>query len=114
METLEFLVQGSETEPYKVRFSRDGNNLTARCTCRAGQVGTYCKHRLGMLEGKTDNIVSGNESEVAVVQSWLPGTDVEAALNELREAKQRVEAAQKELKRELEGYKKKLARVLMD
>ena len=41
--------------------------------------------------------------------SWLTGTDVEQALQQVREAEKRLEQA----KKELDGFKKKLARALM-
>jgi len=110
MESIEFLVQGSAPKPYEVSFSKEGNNLTAHCTCPAGQVGQYCKHRFRILEGKTQGIVSGNESEAQIIKSWLVGTDVESAMIEVKKAESRLEEA----KKELSGYKKKLAHSLMD
>ncbi len=113
-EKIEFLVQGSAEEPYAVTFNKNGNNLTAHCTCPAGQVGQYCKHRFGILKGISKGIVSGNESQVITVADWLPGTDVEIALNEVEEAEKVYEMEVKKLKKVLTGYKKKLARALMD
>jgi uncharacterized Zn finger protein len=46
MEEICFLVQGSAEEPYKVTFRKKGNNLSAYCTCPAGENGQYCKHRI--------------------------------------------------------------------
>jgi queuine/archaeosine tRNA-ribosyltransferase len=109
METIQFKVKGSAPEPYMTVFKREGSNLTAHCSCRAGEVGQDCKHRLRILSGKTGEIVSGNEKDVALVQSWLKGTDVEMALNEFVEAERRFEEA----KRDLDKSKKKLARALM-
>lgn len=110
MEEITFQVQGSAAEPYAVRFSRKGNNIRAHCTCPAGAVGQYCKHRTRIIEGSDEGIVSGNEKDVASVVAWLPGSDVKAALNDVRNAEDRLEAA----KRELAAFKKKLARSLMD
>ncbi|MEI6972391.1 MAG: SWIM zinc finger family protein [bacterium] len=109
METIQFKVQGSASEPYATVFKRDGENLTAHCTCPAGEVGQYCKHRLRILSGETEGIVSGNERDVITVQSWLKGTDVETALNDVAQAERRFDEA----KRELDKSKKKLARALM-
>lgn len=67
METREFLVQGSALEPYKVTFKKVGGNLSAYCTCPAGENGMYCKHRFNILEGSTKGIVSGNEADVQIV-----------------------------------------------
>lgn len=110
MEEITFHVQGSAPEPYVVRFSREENNIRAHCTCPAGAVGQYCKHRTRIIEGSDEGIVSGNESEVAKIVSWLSGSDVETALNNVRDAEERLENA----KKELSAHKKKLARALMD
>ena len=59
-----FFVQGSETEPNKVTFIKDGLNLSCYCTCKAGQNGLYCKHRFNLLDGITNNLVSNNLDEV--------------------------------------------------
>ena len=86
MKQMTFKVKGSATEPYELTFIEDGDSLTALCTCPAGEFGNVCKHRTNILDGKTAAITSGNEHEVATIQEWLKGSDVETALNELRDA----------------------------
>lgn len=95
METIQFLVQGSSDEPYEVTFKKSGNNLSAYCTCAAGQNGQYCKHRFQILEGRTEGIVSGNEGMVPTIVAWLPGTDVAEAMAELAAAEREFEQAKK-------------------
>ena len=103
-----FLIQGSSDEPYEVNFYRESDKLTAFCTCRAGENRTYCKHRLNLLAGSEQNIVSENASEVAVVGEWLSGTPLEAAIAEYNDAEAKVEAA----RNALTAVKRKLARVM--
>ncbi len=110
METIIFKVQGSSPEPYTTVFKRSGTNLTAHCSCPAGEIGQYCKHRINILDGSTDGIVSGNESDVQTIMSWLKGSDVERVLKQVREAEEKLEVA----KKQLNGFKKKLARALSD
>jgi uncharacterized Zn finger protein len=110
MDSLSFLVQGSAPEPYVVTFPRRGDNLTARCTCPAGTVGQYCKHRFAILAGDQHGVVSPNVGDIARVQEWLNGTDVEQALRELAEAEAEFDLA----KQRVAGFKKKPARVLSD
>jgi hypothetical protein len=110
MEELLFLVQGSAEEPYRVSFRKHGNNLSAYCTCPAGQNGQYCKHRFRILGGSAEGIVSGNSEDVLIVKSWLPGTDVEAALLGVTEKEILLEKA----KKDLSAVKKKLARTLQN
>lgn len=105
-----FCVQGSAKEPYKVSFRKIDNNLSANCTCPAGVNGQYCKHRLNILGGLTEGIVSGNELDVEVATAWLTGTDVEAALNSFMSAEERFENA----KRKFSLAKKQLAKAFRE
>jgi len=97
MDAIIFLVQGSAPEPYRVTFTKTKNNLNAFCTCPAGDKGQYCKHRFAILSGSTASIVSENQDKVALVLSWLPGSDVEKALEEVAEAEQECDLAKKRL-----------------
>lgn len=108
MEELVFLVKGSSADPYEVTFIKDGDSLTAICTCPAGTYGNFCKHRISILDGKAKAISSENADQVATVVGWLSGTDVEQALTEMRDAEK---AADPE-KRALNAAKRKLARAM--
>ena len=110
MQEIKFLVQGSADEPYKVTFRKSESNFTALCDCPAGQNGMYCKHRLRIIEGLSENIVSNNSSEIKIVRSWLSGSDVENAIEELKEAERELEL----VKKKVSNYKKKLARKMID
>jgi hypothetical protein len=108
MEELTFLVKGSAKDPYEVIFIKDGASLTAICNCPAGTYSNLCKHRLNILDGKTTAITSDNAAKVPVVVGWLAGTDVAAALDELRQ----VEKAKDADKSALNDAKRKLARAM--
>lgn len=110
MSEINFLVQGSAADPYEITFIKDGDNLTALCTCPAGINGKHCKHRFGILDGSTKGIVSDNLNDVKTVGIWLSGTDIEEAVVELRKAERLFEAA----KKDLSAAKKKVARVMRD
>ncbi len=104
MEQTTFKVKGSTPAPYELTFIKDGDSLTALCTCPAGEFGNVCKHRVSILDGKTAGIVSDNSDEVPRIVAWLSGTDVEAALVELREAERN--------KGDIKAAKRKLARAM--
>jgi hypothetical protein len=106
MSILTFLVQDSSKEPYKVTFQKNDANLSAYCTCPAGDNSQYCKHRFNILGGITEGIVSGNDADVSIVVSWLPGTDIEAALNAVIDAEEKYEQA----KRNFSDAKKRIAK----
>lgn len=108
MEELVFLVKGSSAAPYEVTFIKDGNSLTALCTCPAGTYGNFCKHRIAILHGDTRSITSDNAAKAATVMVWLKGTDVEAALAELQAAEKISDPG----KKALNAAKRKLARAM--
>jgi len=108
MKELTISVKGSSADPYEVTFIKDGDSLTALCSCPAGQYGNFCKHRISILDGKNDAIVSDNADQVSTVLEWLQGTDVAAALSEFRE----LEGASDTSKSELVAAKRKLARAM--
>lgn len=98
------------SEPYTVRFKRSGTKFFAHCTCPAGEVGQICKHRIRILEGSAEGIVSGNGVEVKMAESWLIGSNVESVLSDVRAAEKRLEAT----KKELSALKKMLARIISE
>lgn len=106
-----FEVQGSAPDPYRVIFVRRNlNNLSAYCSCPAGVVGQYCKHRFAILEGSAGGIVSPNVDEVNLVRSWIPGSDVEKALLKVRD----LEKEASRIKNELSNAKKAVAKAMRD
>lgn len=107
---LKFLVQGSEPKPYVVTFFRELNNLTAKCTCKAGQYGRYCKHRLGLMDGSTKKVVSDNLEQVPLVPKMMEGTDVHRAYMAFRA----IESVYEEAKNEFAVRKKILAKSMSD
>ena len=111
MQEISFEVQGSASEPYGVVFvKRTDTNLSAYCSCPAGENGQYCKHRFNILDGLTKGIVSDNLEDVKVIQSWLPGTDVEEALIKMR----KLESEAARIKKELSAAKKIVAKAMRD
>ena len=108
MKELVFVVKGSSSGTYEITFIKDGDSLTALCTCPAGQFGNFCKHRIAILDGKSESISGDNADQVPTVTGWLVGTDVEAALAKLREA-EKITAFPKD---ELAILKRKLARAM--
>ena len=111
MTELTFTVQGSAPDPYIVRFIRhEGRNLTATCTCPAGQVGQYCKHRFAILSGDAAGVIGDNREDVNTVKAWLSGSDVELALQALDEAERGLDLA----KKRVSAAKKAVAKAMLD
>jgi hypothetical protein len=108
MNRLEFYVKGSAPEPYRVLFEKVDNNLNGYCTCPAGINGTYCKHRLNILYGVIDDILDPNVDSINMLLSWVPGTDVELALQRIIDAENDFKAADRRLKQAKKALSKAL------
>ena len=102
-ENLLFLVQGSALAPYTVEFIKEGARLQARCTCAAGELGQACKHRLSIIDGDVDNIVSENVAQVALVPQWLKGSRLEESLMALKRAEDLAAVAKREINKAKHG-----------
>lgn len=109
MDRMEFLVQGSQAEPYRVILEKRGENLNAYCTCAAGAKGQYCKHRFRILSGNSQDLIDPEVANVRLAVDWLSGTDVEAAISALAKAEDIFSAA----KAQLTEAKKAVAKAMM-
>lgn len=107
-----FLVQGSEPDPYKVTFSKNGDNLRGLCNCKAAKNGMACKHRLDVLQNNKKAIIALqlDLDDVKLVQTWLIGSDVERCMIELQDA----EETAKEYQEAVKEAKRNLNHALVD
>jgi hypothetical protein len=96
MEELRFVMKGSTQEPRHVVVRKDGQNLTMLCSCSMGSRESMCKHRIDLLTGATQNILSGNPGDVQRVAALIEGTDVQKALRMVRAASAKLQEAQEE------------------
>jgi hypothetical protein len=69
----EFLIQGSQAEPYCAIFWRDGSELRASGTCAGALEGISCKHRMGLLTGDVSAVVQGAE-RAGDIAEWVRGS----------------------------------------
>jgi hypothetical protein len=70
----------------------------------------YCEHRIRILQGLVEAVVSDNSKDVSTVAGWLVGTDVETALRTITSFEKEAE----KIKNALSAAKKALARCLLD
>ena len=106
VDELTIMVKGSSADPYETTFIKDASSLTALCTCPAGSFGNFCKHRIAVLEGDARAVLDEDAKKVPTVVEWMAGTDVGAALAELRDAESRKD------KDAIATAKRKLARAM--
>ncbi|WP_259068985.1 hypothetical protein HDF24_05845 [Mucilaginibacter sp. X4EP1] len=92
MQSLTFNIQGSSIEPYEVIFYLIDGKLSGSCTCAAGQVSKYCKHRLELLQGDAKAAINLNNSDHITAIKWYSSSDLKAKVDELNNIKKEIEA----------------------
>ncbi|WP_198780321.1 hypothetical protein [Shewanella putrefaciens] len=86
MKIWNFNVQGSQPEPYEVKFLLENNKLSIVCNCRAGVHGKKCKHKM-----ETIRLEIGRGTELSSFLDHYGYTDllakidiIESQINHLR------------------------------
>lgn len=105
---MEFAIEGSQGDEYRIAFEIGGGRATAFCTCQAGSNRLCCRHRTELMDGEMTNLVSGNAADVVRLKTLLRDTDLAAAYDWVQQAEATATAA----KQELEAAKKAMAKVM--
>jgi hypothetical protein len=112
---LVFTVEGSKGDEYEVVAERAGPFLSLTCTCVGAARGEMCKHRIALLDGVIDALLSENESDVALLPGLLAGSAAERALahfHEVDRAYQKTRQDYEQAQRRWKAAKYALAREL--
>lgn len=112
MQSIRFYVQGRSIKPHIVEFTLEGRNLNAHCDCMAGLKGQYCSHRLNILNGIKEGIVSKNAHEVDTVVEWMHDSDIEDALNRFKLIHSEIEFEMQRLHAKLAAAKDEIAKAM--
>lgn len=108
MDQLVFSVLGSKGDEYVVTFRRAHGRLRATCTCPAGENGQHCKHRIALMSGEYDQVISKNVTDVARIKELVNGTILEQAYQAFVVA----ERVFRDAERQFDGAKKNLAKAM--
>lgn len=111
-ETITFLVEGSESSTYQVDFIKTEDKLKIHCTCMAGQNFTICKHRLELMNGTSDDVLSDNLDKIEVVKNWVDDSRFPAMLEYLDGREKEKQLLAKKITKEIRAVKKDIARCM--
>jgi hypothetical protein len=83
------------TSSYSVEFNLDGNRLEVFCDCRAGVLGQHCRHKEGLIRGDRALLLDSSDGAVLdEVVNWVRRSPVGTASTQLRDAEEKLKAAQ--------------------
>ena len=105
MKTAEFNVKGSEGDLYQIAFVQAPQGLIVSCTCKAGQNGMFCRHRLQLLAGDFSELQDKTKvQELNEVLNWEEFNPIKQNIVELNEVQKKID--------ELDRIKSKLKKIV--
>jgi uncharacterized Zn finger protein len=104
---VEILVKSSSGNPYTVRFYLEENEISAYCSCPAGDNRKLCKHVMRIINGDDSILYDNNQKKVFIKIGYhLQRTTIPFLSAELNETEILLENAQKNAKKAKEALEK--------
>ncbi|EHD21291.1 MULTISPECIES: SWIM zinc finger family protein [Brenneria] len=103
-----FATSSDGSDLYDVVVSDDAGKLRIKCSCRAGEIGNMCKHRVALIMNKPKGIFYGRHnkpdiiaSAIALIHSYNVRTEYEKLVKEMDEVELTFKNQKKEIKRKI-------------
>jgi len=107
---IEILAKSSSGDSYTIRFYLEENEISAFCSCPAGDNRKLCKHVMRIITGDDSILYDSNQQEVFTkIGSHLQRTSIPSLLSESNESEILLEEAKKNAKK----AKKALEKVIL-
>jgi len=104
---VEILAKSSSGNPYTVRFYLEENEISAYCSCPAGDNRKLCKHVIRIINGDDSILYDSNQKKVFMkIGSHLKRTTIPFLLSEFNETEIILENAQKNAKKAKKALEK--------
>ena len=95
---IAFTVRGSKTD-HQIVVEQTGTNFRMTCDCSAGSHAQLCHHRIELLDGKSDAVLSENREDVARVKALFQNSAAWHLYQTIRTLEQQKVSIDQELKR---------------
>lgn len=94
MKIVVLLKSSSQLEPYEITTISDVRALSVHCTCPAGELGKYCKHKAAMVLGDAGALYGDDQSErFAEAQKLIVASPLPTLFAEIADAERKAVAA---------------------
>lgn len=104
---IEILSKSSSRNPYTVRFYIEENEISAFCSCPAGENRKLCKHVMRIINGDDSILYDSSQKTILdEICSHLQRTSIPSLLSELRESEIFLKKAQKDAKKAKKALEK--------
>lgn len=91
----EFEVLSSDgVTTYVVEFSLESSKLHVYCSCPAGALGKWCKHKMRLISGDVSGAIETSRLvDFVEVQSWVRNSEFPRLLDEIKSAEEEIQSA---------------------
>lgn len=90
----EFEVRSSDgVTTYAVEFSLESGKLHIHCSCPAGVLGKWCKHKMWLISGDVAGVLGSRAADIAEVLGWIRNSEFPRLLGETKLAEIEMQAA---------------------
>lgn len=90
----EFEVRSSDgVTTYAVEFSLESGKLAVHCSCPAGALGKWCKHKMCLISGDVSGVIGSGADDVVEVLGWIRNSEFPRLLGEIKLAENEMQAA---------------------
>lgn len=108
----EFEVLSSDgVTTYVVEFSFEFGKLHIYCSCPAGVLGKWCKHKMQLISGDVSGVMdTSSVADFVEMQNWIRSSEFPRLLDALKSAEEEMQSAKTKMnnvKKELEKAAKK-------
>lgn len=104
---VKILAKSSSGNPYTVRFYLEENEISAFCTCPAGENRKLCKHVMQIINGDDSILYDSNQKKVFMkIIYHVQRTNIPFLLSELNESEILLENVQKNVKKAKQAIEK--------
>lgn len=89
----------SETtgEIYKLTAEPTEKGLRFICTCPAGAMGSFCKHRAAIISGLYQHDINQDKNNIEIFKGWLVNSRVKALMDSMAIAEENIKFSKKHL-----------------
>ncbi len=102
---IEILAKSSSGGSYTVRFYLEENEISAFCSCPAGDNRKLCKHVMRLITGDDSILYDSNQKKILIKScSHLQSTVVPLLLSELNKSEIMLENAKKNAKKAKKNF----------
>lgn len=101
-----FYIQGSGSEPYEIMVEKIAGSIKLGCTCMAGMLGKYCKHKVAVIT--SDEKILKSSSDIDKSRSIFSDSALLTLIEDIKDTEAEIERQKKVLKNKKSDFARQI------